>query len=164
MPLSDEDAVAVLAALHDSLREAGYADAADQISRVANEPLDFDELDDGRDEEAVAREVAEPHDDEETGEFEDARPLEDPTPVQRVSAAVKIVDLMVIEPLQIEAALPSMWLRAGLDVSELLVGQGTSATLLPFQPSVDSVLALDAWNSVLTDLRDLLENGEANYR
>jgi hypothetical protein len=69
----------------------------------------------------------------------------------------------VLEPLRIERAISANWVRAGLDAGELSVGEGAAATVLGFRPSAASVAALDAWTSVLSDLRDLLENGKANY-
>lgn len=156
MPLSDDDAYVLLAALEASLLGAGYADVADQIRRVANEPLQLDELDDDFDEALPASTVS--HD-----EFEDDMEgpgdddlLSEPTPGQRLSAAIKLVDLMVTEPLRIEQEIPAISSRAGLDVSSIIVGDGAAAVSLRVQGANGAASALDAWTAVLSDLRQAL--------
>lgn len=156
MPLADEDAYVLLAALEASLLGAGYADVADQIRRVANEPLQLDELDDDFDEALAASAVSpDEFEDEMEGPGEDDL-LSEPTAGQRLSAAIKLVDLMVTEPLRIEQELPAMSSRAGLDVSSINVGEGAAAVSLRVQGANAVASALDAWTAVLSDLRQAL--------
>lgn len=156
MPMADDDAYVLLATLEASLQRAGYADAADQIRRVANEPLHIDELDDEIDEELAASRVA--HDeleDDIKAPGQDGL-LSDPTASQRLSAAIKLVDLMVTEPLRIERRLPVIVSRVGLDVSAISVGEGTAAVSLRLTGVDSDGGALDAWTVLLSDLRRAL--------
>src|SRR6188472_94962 len=102
MPLSDPDSQAVIEALHTSLDRAGYRDAADQIMRVGSEPLHPDELDEPSEVSAIAWYEASQLEAAELQELGADEMLAEPTPPQRLSAAVKIVDLMVVEPLRME--------------------------------------------------------------
>jgi hypothetical protein len=160
MPISAEDASALLAALQTSLLEAGYADAADQLRRVANEPLRLEELDDQFDEEAIAYSVlaATEQEHEHEGSYEPSADamLEEPDPMQRLSAALKIVDLMVTEPLRIELGTQSALERIRLDAHEVTVGQG-EAQVAPAGSRLGSRAALDTWTHLLHDLRGTLD-------
>ena len=164
MPLSPDDAQQLLEALRSSLRAAGYANAADQVVRVSNEPLHPDELDDAP--EAAELAWSGPgrlHNAEDEGNDRDDEMLTDPTPAQRLSAAIKIVDLMVVEPLRVERQVPIILRRAGMTGAEIRIGEGEAQILLPAQQADPSAAALRAWTEVLSDLREML-GAEADDR
>lgn len=161
--LADDDARALLRALESSLLEAGYADAADQIRRVANEAINADERDDAH-RQMVAIQVMRRLADPKLGQATGDTMLYDPSLAERLSAAVKIVDLMVIEPLRIEQRLPAIWRRAQLDVGEMSVGDGDAAVVLRPQLADSSEEALDAWMNILSDLRAILDDGQTDDR
>jgi hypothetical protein len=164
MPLSPDDAYVLLEALRTSLREAGYADAADQILRVTNEALHPDELDDPSDADAPAWSALERFNDHELESAPVDEMLTEPTPGQRLSAAVKIVDLMVVEPLWMEQHVPVISRRAGLRGVEMRIGEGEAQLVLPAQLSNASGAALQSWTDVLADLRQVLADAEADDR
>jgi hypothetical protein len=174
---STEDIQAILSALQGSLVEAGYADAADQVRRVMNEPLQADDLDDqltrrrsrarfvlhsGMTMRSAAQYGKQPM------MMMKLRSLSiEPSMTRRLTigcTAIKVVDLMVTEPLRIEGALPAIWRRSELDITEVRVGEGTAALVLPRQPNGGSMEALDAWTVVLAELRATLDDAEAGDR
>jgi len=159
MSLAKDDADALLGALESGLRFAGHADAADQIRRVASEPLHRDELDDGVDDQIAPQqlELELENDEDDEDELAHDEMLQEPTSSDRVSAAIKIIDLMVTEPLRIEQRLPELWARAGLDVAEMRVGEGTAAVLISARPTPASAQALAEWNAILGELRQLVD-------
>jgi hypothetical protein len=157
MLLSEDDAATLLGTLEASLREAGYVDTAARIREVSVGPIDVDEFDDGF---ARYRRVVLSR-----ANADGDATVDDPPPTIRLLAAIKIVDLMVVEPLRIEQAVPKLLARARLDIAGITVGPDDTFMLRP-QPTQRTDEALTEWTHLLSTLREQVvsEDGTANDR
>jgi hypothetical protein len=149
MPLSDEECFRLIDSLGLSLMDAGYIEAATEIAAVQTLQVSFgDRGPYRRDLERV----------EESLDLEPVALQRDPTAQEQLSAAIRVVELMIIDPLTIHRDLQGRLQVIDPKVTEISIGPQGGAILINSATVGEASHALELWQEALTRIREALTN------